>query len=117
MYDLFNPIPDKELTGAQLRDAGIIKAITHANQKVEKWSDKAYSFLLEYITTTTQFKTEDARAYAERRGLEEPPSKRAWGGIILKAARARLVIKDGHTLVDNPKAHKCLATLWKVVNK
>lgn len=118
MYDLFNqgPAPDRELTGAELRDAGIIKALTHANKKINQWSEKAYVYALEYIETVKQFKTEDLRAYAEAKGFEIPPSKRAWGGIVLRLARNKKVIKSGHATVDNPKAHKCLATLWSVVN-
>lgn len=113
-YNLFN---QPELTGAFLKEKGILQAITHANQKIHKWSDKAYAHLLEYIKTNSQFKTEDARAYAEKQGLEEPPSKRAWGGVVLRAARSGFIIKGGHAIVDNPKAHNCLATLWNVVNK
>src|SRR5688572_9605695 len=107
MFDLFNQQPDRELTGAELRDAGIVKAITHANKKINEWGIKAYEYALQYINTNTQFKTEDLRAYAEKQGLEIPPSKRSWGAIILKLARENKVIKSGHAIVDNPKAHKC----------
>lgn len=115
-YNLFNQPPPKEPTGAELRDAGIVKAITHANKKINHWSESAYVHALEYLNTCTQFKTEDLRLYAEKKGFEIPPSKRAWGAIVLRLARENKVIKGGHAIVDNPKAHRCLATLWKVVN-
>lgn len=96
------------------RDIGIKKAEDHANSVHESWSDKAYEFLRQYIRHDAEFMTEQIREASE--GIvPEPPSKRAWGSIVLKAARAGLIKKIGYKSVSNPKANATPATLWRVV--
>ena len=99
--------------GSQLRDKGISKAIDNANNTHGKWSDKAYKFLVNYIKSQNEFMTEDLRLASEKE-LPKPPSKRAWGGIILRAVRAGLIIRDRFSNVKNVKAHKTPATVWRV---
>ena len=41
--------------GSQLRDKGIKKAVDNANDTHEKWSDKAYKFLVGYIKSHQEF--------------------------------------------------------------
>lgn len=99
--------------GMLLRDEGIQQAIDHADQVDEKWSETAYRFLLSFIsTTTTEFMVEDIRIAAEKSGVPIPPSDRAWGGIIVRAAKAGLIRRVGYRAVANPKAHCTPATLW-----
>ena len=73
--------------GAELRDKGIKKALDNANNTHDKWSDKAYDFLLKYIKYQNQFMTEDVRVASEK-AIPKPPSNRAWGSVILKAAKS-----------------------------
>ena len=99
--------------GSQLRDKGIKKAIDNANDTHEKWSDKAYKFLVNYIKSQDEFMTEDLRLASEKE-IPKPPSNRAWGGIILRAVRAGLITRDRFSNVKNVKAHKTPATVWRV---
>ena len=99
--------------GSQLRDKGIKQAVNHANNKHDKWSDKAYKFLLSYIKSQHEFMTEDLREASEKK-IPKPPSNRAWGGIILRAVRAGLITRDRFSNVKNVKAHKTPATVWRV---
>ena len=104
--------------GSQLRDKGIKKAIDNADDTHDKWSDKAYKFLLDYIKygegrDQYEFMTEDVRVASEKE-IPKPPSNRAWGGIILRAVRAGLITRDRFSNVKNAKAHKTPATVWKV---
>ena len=104
--------------GLQLRDKGIKKAIDNANDTHNKWSDKAYKFLLDYIKygegrDQYEFMTEDVRMASEAE-IPKPPSNRAWGGIILRAVRAGLVHRVGSSSVKNIKAHRTPATVWRV---
>ena len=99
--------------GSQLRDKGIKQAIDNADNTHEKWSDKAYRFLVNYIKSQNEFMTEDLRLASEKE-IPKPPSNRAWGGIILRAVRARLITRDRFSNVKNAKAHKTPATVWKV---
>ena len=99
--------------GSQLRDKGIKQAINNANDTHEKWSDKAYKFLLDYIKSHKEFMTEELRVDSEKE-IPKPPSNRAWGGIILRAVRAGLIHRVGFANVKNVKAHKTPATVWRI---
>ena len=99
--------------GSQLRDKGIKQAINNANDTHEKWSEKAYKFLTNWIKTRYEFMTEDVRIASEKE-IPKPPSNRAWGGIILRASKAGLINRVGFSNVKNVKAHRTPATVWRV---
>ena len=99
--------------GSQLRDKGIKQAINNANDTHEKWSEKAYKFLTDYIKSHHEFMTEDVRVASEKK-IPIPPSNRAWGGIILRASKAGLISRVGFSNVKNVKAHRTPATVWRV---
>ena len=101
-------------TAQQLRDKGIQTAIDSADLHNENWSLIAYDFLLKYIKTNKEFLTEDVRMEAEK-VIPNPPSKRAWGGIIVKAVKSGLIKRVGYRCVKNPIAHMANATLWEVI--
>lgn len=61
-----------------------------------------------------QFTTEMVREYAEQMGLPDPPDKRAWGGVIRRAAMSGLMVKKGWTTSRNPKVHCSPTSLWEV---
>ena len=98
-----------------LRDEGIKQALQSAEDKAENWGEQAYSFLLEYIKTHTEFMAEEVRV-ASSGIVPEPPSKRAWGGVIVRARKNNLIESKGFSLVSNPKAHRTPATLWILKN-
>lgn len=100
-------------TGADLRDKGMNQAIQHADEVNEHWSEKAYSFLQSFLTYTKgEFMAEEVRI-ASMHVLPEPPSKRAWGGVIAKAKRSGLIVHAGFKSVSNPKAHNTPASVWR----
>ena len=99
--------------GTELRDKGIKKALDNANNTHDKWSDKAYDFLLKYIKYQNQFMTEDVRVASEK-AIPKPPSNRAWGSVILRASRSGLINRVGFANVKNAKAHKTPASVWRV---
>ena len=103
------------LSGAELRDIGIKKAVDHAEVKNENWSDVAYDFLKKYITGKREFMAEDFR-YAAEGIVPEPPSLRAYGGIISRAAKDGLIFRIGYSQVKNPRAHMANAAVWRVRN-
>ena len=98
-------------TGEQLRDAGMQQAIYNADTKINKWSEIAYNFLLSFIETNDKFMVEDVR-FAATNIIPIPPSLRAWGAIIIKAAKANKVRRIGFQAVTNSKAHSTPASLW-----
>jgi len=100
-------------SGQNLRDAGMTKAMEHADEETPKWNYNAYQFLLNYTKTNKEFMAEDVRLASE--GIvDEPPSKRAWGGIIVRAVKSGLIKRKGFMNVKNAKAHCTPATLWEV---
>ena len=96
-----------------LRDKGIQQAINYADKVQPLWSEQAYNCLLNYIRYNDEFMTEDVRE-ASKNQLSEPPSARAWGGIIVKAVKCGLIYRKGFRNVSNVKAHCTPATLWAV---
>lgn len=115
--EIINPAPVIKLNpdlSREQRDRGIKKAINNAEEKNKYWSNKAYSYLLEFLVNVKEnFQGEDIRVYAESKYLPEPPSLRAWGAVILKAYKNKLIIKEGIGPVSNPKAHRANSTIWK----
>ena len=117
---IMTPFQQDLFTGTELRDRGIEKAINHANGELENWSEEAYGFLKNFIEASKQshvntFMTEHARSESKYFNIPDPPSSRAWGGIILRAAREGLIRKVGFREVSNPKAHCTPATVWEIV--
>lgn len=98
-------------SGQHLRDVGMSKAIDNANRQNPNWSEIAYAFLLTYIAQNKEFMAEDVRE-ASKLVVPCPPSKRSWGGIIVRAAKSGLISKLGTRNVKNPKAHCTPATVW-----
>ena len=101
-----------ELTGKELRDEGMKKAVDHADSVEPTWSQRAYKFLLKYRLTVEEFMTEDVRK-ASKGIVPGPPDLRAWGSIVTKAARVGLIHSTGIRSVKDPKAHAGYATVWK----
>jgi len=101
-------------TGKQLRDRGIKQAIDHAEKVHENRGEKAYQFLLSYAKNNKEFMTEDVRN-ASKGIVPEPPSKRAWGGVVVRAKNSGVIQRIDYRNVTNPKAHATPATLWQTI--
>ena len=90
---------------------GINQAVCHADKEEPSWSDKAYDFLVKYIRTNKEFMVEDVRESAMGI-ISDPPSKRAWGGIVLRAKNKGLIRFVRYEKVKNPTAHCANAAVW-----
>lgn len=102
----------KPPTGQELAEKGIKQAVTNANRKHDGWSQKAFELLRIYLLTkNTPFLCEDFRAWCEGK-LPNPPSKRAFGGIIQRAAKEGVIKRVAYQSVSNPKAHCAMASAW-----
>lgn len=117
MGDLFSELGNilNPHVAKEQKEIGIQRAVEHADREVEQWSEKAYRLFLEYCQGVYELKTEDARVYAEGKGLELPPTKRAWGAIPLKAAKNGFITNKGIVKSANVKCHQGFTTLWAVV--
>lgn len=98
--------------GKQLKEDGMQRAVDHANAVHSDWSERAYNFLKGYIQKNAMFMSEDVR-YASQGIVPSPPSQRAWGHVIRRAAMEGLISKAGTKQVKNSKAHMANANVWK----
>lgn len=101
-----------DFSGETLRDAGIKKAVDHADEVKGGWSTLALTFVEHYAMNNSIFSGEKVRG-ASAGIVPEPPHLRAWGGVILKAAKRGIICKRGYVQVENPNAHRANATLWQ----
>jgi len=99
--------------GKAARDEGMHRAITHANQVVENWSERVFDAFKEYLILTQKqpFQIEDFRAWIGDR-IPPPPHNRAFGSIATKAIKAGLIERIGFAPVKNPKAHRANSAVW-----
>lgn len=107
------------LDGMTLRNFGIQTAITNAEKHHEGWFDEAVSLVKQYasIYSFHSFMCEDVRVWAEQHKLiERPPHARAWGAVMIRAAKEGFIKKVGFGFTKNPLAHQTPATLWNVAD-
>lgn len=97
-------------TGETLRDFGMTKARDNADALHKDWSEQAYNAAKYYLKTHHFFMCEHIRSYAN---LPDPPSKRAWGCIMVRLVKEGLIKRDCFMTVANPKAHKAIASVWE----
>ena len=103
---------DLNFSGADLRDRGMQQAVDHANEVSNGWSAIALTFVEHYAMNNLTFSGERVRG-ASAGIVPEPPHLRAWGGVMMKAAKMGIIRKCGYVQVDNPNAHRANATLWQ----
>ena len=107
---------DMPLTGEARRDRGIERAANHADRISDGWSDRALEMLRCYLLLVGgKFQAEDIREWSHKRGLSFPPSKRAWGGVVVRARNLGLIRCIGTEKVDNPTAHCANAAIWETI--
>lgn len=105
------------LFSEQLKEAGIKKAVDHADAAPPfNWSEKAFDFLLNYLKDQppgVSFKTEDIILKAEQlNAIPKPPDDRAFGAIILKARREGLIKSIGISPRKKPAGHMGFTADW-----
>ena len=98
----------------QVRDAEIGRAVDHANREIPRWSDLAYVALQAFLRIHAgTFIAPAVRQWAETRGVPVPPSNRAWGGVIRRARRAGLIVRDGYCDYGDGSMHLQTVTVWR----
>ena len=94
------------------RDAGMRRAVEHANEKRSGWSTLAFVFFEKFATANRRFTTEEYIAYALSSGLPLPPDKRAFGPIVKRALHANMIVFHAVGPSKSPSRHKGHATVW-----
>lgn len=109
--DLFENNPEQ---AERLRDEGITRSLNTATLHDWSWNLVASEALIEYVSTHSgPFMIEDVREWARK--VPVPPSNRAWGAVVLQAARNGLIKKVGYGVTMNPRSHRTPATMWMAV--
>lgn len=100
--------------GHELAAAGADTALAHAGQN---WADEAFRALCWFAQRNATFMTEDVRHFAHGFGLPLPPDGRAWGGVINRALRKKLIERVGYAPMKSPNCHADPKSVWKWVGK
>lgn len=102
---------------AELRDLGLLRAAEHAEQSHSGWTEQAVDFVRAYAVMHAgrQFTGEDIRLWAESKRFEYPPHLRAWGNVMLTAAKRGIIKKVGYAKTTSANCHEAIATLWEAV--
>jgi len=100
------------------RDKGMTRAADHADRVAAEWQAKAYAALQAYLPTVPAegFTSGDFRRHASVH-VPAPPDERAYGQIIMRAAKAGLIRRGGYTTHPDPSRHGAPAALWVVVRE
>jgi hypothetical protein len=102
--------------GEVLRDAGMDRAAEHANRVDLGWTDRAFAVFCDFARSprgALPFLTEDVREYAKAAGLPDPPDRRAWGAIPVRALKAGVIERAGYLPARDPKVHRSINPAWK----
>ena len=106
--------PPPRPTGRELGHEGAKIAADHADRENDgDWQTRAaYLLGLYQKTGVREFKNEDFRAFALSRGLPEPPDRRAFGAVILRAKKNGLIRHLRYGRVDDPIGHAHPVSIW-----
>ena len=100
------------------------RAIGHASAQLaadaaeaddEGWSECALTFLRQFARErgSEPFLGEDVRHAAQERGaVPAPREPRAWGAVVLAAARRKWIRRVGYGIAQDPKSHGNPKSLW-----
>jgi hypothetical protein len=101
--------------GERLKNEGMQRALFSADRKDPGWPDRAFEQLKKYLEFHgyKEFKSEDMRQWAYKRGLPRPPDERAWGSVIARANKQGIIRFIRHTTYDQPHCHKGYTSLWQ----
>lgn len=90
------------------RDAGMSRALSHAERVNDGWSDVALAKLTIYARTHAQFTSYDFRqAYTG----PESPTPKAFGPVFLKAAKQGVIQRVGYQ--PHPERHCSPTPAWR----
>lgn len=98
-----------------LRDDGMNRAELNAELHNDGWSNAALEAVRGYARTHkgVQFMAERVREWAHTwKMVPEEKNGRAWGAIMLRAAKLGIIRHVGYGLTENVNTHKTPASLW-----
>lgn len=94
------------------RDVGMAQAVDHADAVDPSWSDVAMEYVKVFARRGCEFMGEDVRTYAQERGMPEPPDRRAWGAVLVRAAKRGLIKRLRYEPCKDPRSHASPSAVW-----
>jgi hypothetical protein len=94
-----------------LRDRGMQQAVEHADREHANWKHDAYSFLIAFARSNRFFISEDVSDAHHAAGHPQPPTKRAWGPLYVRASRSGAIAQDG--IGRSRLRHASVCPRWK----
>jgi hypothetical protein len=91
------------------RNTAIKQVTANTNQAIPGWTEHAYNFLLNFAQHHEQFLTEEV-VNASRQSVPWSHDNRAWGAVIQKASRDRVISKQGYR--NAKSSHYSPKPLW-----
>jgi hypothetical protein len=98
------------------RDAGMATAAAHADRVTPGWTEAAYEFFVGWVAAKPRkfrFMAEDVRADADKAGVAAPPDARAWGIVVTRAARFRIIKRAGYGPQRAAGCHMAPKSIWE----
>lgn len=98
----------------ELAAKGIAESAAHAEAVREGWGEDAYNCLVDYVARTPdEFLGEELKAWAYDNGLDKPANEGAWGSVLRRASRAKLIEMIGYRAARNASRHGTPSRLWR----
>ncbi len=95
---------------------GIDRAVAHAERDVPGWGDVAYEFIRLHAMRNKgkRFTGYEIVQAALAYGVPKPPTDKAFGGPLQRAARRGIIVKAGYVPDQNPERHGAPVIQWKL---
>lgn len=94
---------------------GMRRSELHQESVRQGWHDDAYQMLIAYAHEHYEWTTELLRRFAEDAGLDSAVNASAWGSVILRARREKLIEFAGYESSSNPSRHLAPVRIWRRV--
>jgi hypothetical protein len=107
------PLFGDEYAAAAGRDEGMARALEHAERVAAGWGARAFAALLAFVRDRdgVPFRAEQFIWWSLHNGLDEPPDRRAFGAVFLKARRDGYIAPMGYAPANT--RHRAPTVLWR----
>lgn len=105
-------------TQAEKGEAGMRAAEDHAERDEPGWKGEALRYLRRFVAENRgrDFLAEEIAPWAYERGCTKAPDDRAWGGIIQRAGRLKIMEQTGLAAKNKLSGHSSTwRPLWRAV--
>lgn len=106
--------PESVRRGEALRDEGIERSRRSSEAASPEWQREAFEFLVGWLARrgSRPFQACEVR-HASFGLIPKPPTQRAWGHVLLRARKAKLIELHGQGPDLDPKSHRAPANIWR----